>query len=267
MWIDLLKTFVSSNLGISLALLLFVGLIAWRARGLLVGAWRDPHPRWRLVGRLALALPVVLYLWVSFFDYWRQLLGLPMSETTRHYSDPYIVLAGVSHDVSTFARTVSVVLVFAGAIGLALLFYRHVGGPLLPLGTLVIGGLLYLFAGDARWRMNFWAATGFARVGQGTTGDLVVDVVFFTWVVLVDAAIAVLLYLTLAALLALPLIVVGGFFAERFVRPTPEYRRFSESLSARAAASRAERAAREESWAELEPDAAEASDQERATRR
>ncbi len=244
MWIDLLKTFVSSNLGISLALLLLAGLAAWRARGLLVGAWRDPHPRWRVVGRLALVLQVALYLWVTLFDYWRQLLGLTMTETTRNYSDPYVVLAGVSHDVSVFARSVSVVLVFAGAVGLALLFYRHVGGPLLPLGTLIIGGLLYLFAGDARWRMNFWAATGFARVGQGTTGDLAVDAVFFTWVVLVDAAVALLLYLALAALLALPIVVVGGFFAERFVRPTPEYRRFSESLSARAAASRAQRGAR-----------------------
>ena len=266
MWIDLLKTFVSSNLGISLALLLLGGLAAWRARGLLVGAWRDPHPRWRLVGRLALGLQPALYLWVTGFDYWRQLLGLTMSETTRYYSDPYVVLAGARHDVSDFARTISVALLLAGALGLALLFYRHVGGPFLPLGGLVIGGLLYLFAGDARWRMNFWAATGFARVGEGTAGDLAVDVVFFTWVVLVDAAVALLQYLPLAALLALPIIFVGGFFAERFVRPTPEYRRFSESLSARAAASRAARGAREETWATPEPDAAGMSDQERATR-
>jgi hypothetical protein len=267
MWIDLLKTFVSGNLGISLALLLLVGLAAWRAWGGLVGAWRDPHPRWRLVGRLALGLQPALYLWVTGFDYWRQLLGLTLTEKTRYYSDPYVVLAGARHDVSDFARTISVALVFAGAVGLALLFYRHVGGPLLPLGTLVIGGLLYLFAGDARWRMNFWAATGFARVGQGTTGDLAVDVVFFTWVVLLDAAVALLLYLALAALLALPIVVVGGFFAERFVRPTPEYRRFSESLSARAAASRAARAAREEDWARPESDAAGMSDQERPARR
>ena len=267
MWIDLLKTVVSGNLGISLALLLLGGLLAWRARGVLAGAWRDPHPRWRLVGRLALALQVALYLWVTGFDYWRQLLGLTLTDETRYYSDPYVVLTGARHDVSDVARTVSLFLVVAAAIGLALLVYRHVGGPLLPLGTLVIGGLLYLFAGDARWRMNFWAATGFARVGQGTAGDLAVDVIFFTWVVLIDAAVALLEYLALAALLALPIIVVGGFFAERFVRPTPEYRRFSEAVGARAAASRAARAAREEAWAGLESDAADASDQERAARR
>ena len=242
MGVGLLTEVVSGNAGISLVLLVLVGALLWRERRRVRRLWRDGNPRWRVVGRLALAVQLLCYLWVSFFDYWRQLLGLLMTETTRYYSDPYVAAPiSARHHVADPVRTVTLALLLAGALGLALLFYRHVGGPFLPLGTIVVGLLLYAVFSDARWRMNVWAANGLPLVGQGTTGDLLIDVAFFAWVVVVDAAAVLLEYLTLAALLALPIVVVGDFVARRLARPSPEYRQFTAALSARDAAARAER--------------------------
>lgn len=242
MGITLLKAVVSGNGGISLVLLLLVGTPLWRCPSLLARPWRDADPRWRLVGRSVLVLQVMLWFWVTFFDYWRQLLGLLMTEQTRYYSDPYTIAPVFAHhEVSLAARAIAVALLCAGALGLAVLFARYVGGPLLPLGMLVIGLLLYLIFGDARWRMNVWAANGFPQVGQATTGDLLVDSVFFSLVVVFDALLVLLHYLTLAALFALPIVVIERFLAERSIRPTPEYRAFTSALSAHAATSRTAR--------------------------
>lgn len=240
--IAFVKWAVSGNVGISLVLLLVVGAALWRTRRKIARPWRDPNPRWRFVGRAALGLQVVFFAWVTFFDYWRQILGLTMTSQTRDYSDPYIVPPVLAnHAVAAPERAVSLALLVLGALGLALIFYRHVGGPFLPLGAFVVGLLFSALLGDARWRMDMWAASGFPQVGQGTTGDLLVDLFFFVLVVCAVAAICLLQYLTVAALFALPVVIVGDFLAQRLVRPTPEYRQFSESLRAHADAARAKR--------------------------
>ncbi|HET8626902.1 MAG TPA: hypothetical protein VFL91_05765 [Thermomicrobiales bacterium] len=240
--IAFVKWAVSGNAGISLVLLLVVGAGLWRLRRKIARPWRDPDPRWRAIGRATLGLQVAFFVWVTLFDYWRQILGLTMTSQTRDYSDPYVVPPVLAHHaVAAPLRAVSLALLVLGALGLALLFYRHVGGPFLPLGAFVVGLLFSALLGDARWRMDMWAANGFPQVGKGTTGDLLVDLFFFALVVCAVAAICLLEYLTVAALFALPVVIIGDFLAQRFVRPTPEYRQFSESLRAHAAAARAER--------------------------
>jgi uncharacterized protein (TIGR03382 family) len=56
MGVNLLEAIVAGNAGISLTLLLLVGVPLWRRRRKLAGVWRDPDPRWRSLARLALAV-------------------------------------------------------------------------------------------------------------------------------------------------------------------------------------------------------------------
>ncbi len=245
MWIDLLKSFVSGNLGISLALFLLVGLAAWRARGLLVGAWRDPHPRWRLVGRLALGLQPALYLWVTSFDYWRQLLGLPMRAENRRFTDPFTLAPVLArHEVPDAARAVSLVLLVLAALALALLCYRQGLGVFVPLCALVAGLLVHLLLSQVRWQFDIWVKNTFPVLGQRGAGGMLADLVFFALALLLAAGVCLAYYLALAGLLALPVALVGDRLARRRAAPAPEYQQFAATLSARAAASRAQRGAR-----------------------
>ena len=128
-----------------------------------------------------------------------------MTDATAGYSDPYAappVLA--RHVVTEPVRAVPLILLLLGLLGLALLITRSGAGPFPPLVVGVLGFLLYAVFSDARWRLEVWAANGFAQVGRGTTADLLIDVSFFTFVVLFSAAFIVLAYITLAAWLPPP---------------------------------------------------------------
>ncbi len=236
------KAFVSGNGGVSLALLTLVGLALWRSAGSLPRPCRDPNRAWRVVGWTALGLQGVFFLWVSLFDYWRQVMGLLLTEQTRSYSDPYILYPVLArHEVAEPVRAISVTLLLAAALGLAILYYRHIGGVFLPLAMLVIGLMAYLIFAEVRQRMEFSASAGFPAFGRGTTADLLRDLAFFLPLVWFTAAIALINYLTLAALFAVPVIAIGGFLEERLIRPTDDYRRYSEALRTRAEAARARR--------------------------
>lgn len=242
-----LKEFVGGNAGVSLALAALVALIVVSNRRRLPRPWRDPHQGWRVIGTGALALQALAFLWVSLFDYWRPLMGLLLTDKTRVYSDPYTIAPVLAdHGVGAPTRAVSLALLALAALGLALLFHRHVGGLFLPLALSVIGGLLYAILGDARWRLDIWAANGFPQVGRGTAGDLLVDLAFFLPLVVFVAALALAQYLTFAALVALPTAIVAGLLEARLARPTPEYRQFSAALSRHAAAARDAHQAREQ---------------------
>lgn len=244
--VELLKALMSGNGALSGALLLVTGALLWRNRRWVVRRWSDPAPRWRIVGRVAFALQAALFLWVSVFDYWRQLLGLLMTAKTRYYSDPYTVApVFANHDVAAPVRAFTLVLLCAGAFGLALLCARSADSLLPLVGVVVVGALLYFVFSDARWRLEVWAANGFPQVGHGTTGDLLTDLAFFGFVVAIDTLSLLVEYLTLVALLALPLVALGNAITRRRARSSPGTRAFSELLSARAATIRADRRARE----------------------
>lgn len=246
MGVALLKGLVGGNAGVSLALALLVGGGLWLNRRRLPRPWRDPNRGWRIAGVVALGLQVAAFLWVSLFDYWRQLMGLLLTDNTRAYSDPYMIAPVLAdHSVAGPVRAVSLLLLAAAAVGLALLFHRHLGGPFIPFTLLIIGAVVYAILGDARWRMDVWAANGFAQVGTGTTNDLLVDIAFFLPLLGFVAALALLQYLTFASLVALPIVLIAGFLEARLARPTPTDRQFSDALRRHAAAARSDRQSRE----------------------
>ena len=268
MGIDLLEAVVAGNAGISLALLLLVGVPAWRRRRKLAGVWRDPDPRWRGFARLALALQALAFLWVTFFDYWRQLLGLPMRAENRRFTDPFTLAPVLArHDVPEAARAVTLALLVLAALALALLCYRQGLGVFVPLCALVAGLLAHLLLSQVRWQFDIWVKNTFPVLGQRGAGGMLADLVFFALALLLAAGVCLAYYLALAGLLALPVALVGDRLARRRAAPAPEYQQFAATLSARAAASRVGRAAREESWPTPAPDPAGTSDQERAARR
>jgi hypothetical protein len=243
----LLEAVVGGNAGISLALALLVGAPLWSRRRTLAGVWRDPAPRRRAVSRLALALQGAFLLWVTFFDYWRQLLGLPMRAEARRFTDPYTLAPVLAdHGVPDAARATTLVLLVVAALALALLCYRREVGVFVPICALLAGLLAHVLLSQVRWQFDIWAKNGFPQVGQRGPGPLLGDVAFFAAAVALAALVCLAYYLALAGLLAVPLTLIGDLIARRTARPTAEYREFAALLSARAAASRSAQAGRAE---------------------
>lgn len=135
----MLYRFLSSDYPITLTLLLV--LLAW-ARwqwATLLDIVRPPSRRWALVGRAALAATLLLLLWVTLFDNWRQLLGLFLPADERWMSDPYETAA-----TPWPFRFVTLSLLAVSVGGSALVYTYHRGGLLLPL-ALVVPARAYLF--------------------------------------------------------------------------------------------------------------------------
>ena len=242
---DLLEAIVGGNAGISLALLLLVGVPAWRRRRKLARVWRDPDPRWRRLARLALALQVLAFVWVTLADYWRQLLGLPMRAENRRFADPFTLAPVLArHAVPDAVRAVTLALLILAALALALLCYHQGLGVFVPLCALVAGLLAHLLLSQVRWQFDIWVKNTFPVVGQRGAGGMLADLVFFALALLLAAVVCLAYYLALTGLLALPVALVGDRLAQRRAAPAPEYQQFAATLRARAAASRDERGAR-----------------------
>jgi MFS family permease len=137
-------------------LLIALGIaLAYANRSVMAEIASDPSPGWRVIARIAAALLTVTVLWTTFLDDWLQLVAEPLRlsmkwEYQRVVYDP----------VDPTIRWLTVGLIAATLVALALLFARHVGGYGLQLGVLVLAGIAWVPLYVMGQRMNSMVVQG-----------------------------------------------------------------------------------------------------------
>jgi hypothetical protein len=213
-------------LGVVLVVLL---LAAGRAnRGLVRDVARDPDRLGWLRAKLAVAAGGVFIAWTSLFDNWRQLNGLPYRLTGQFPSERIEY-----NPPSAEVRTITLVLLAISLVFAACLLARHVGGygvqVVIFLGAVICWLPLFI----VRQRLN-------VNLGLGFEGDASapLDVLgYLLWVVmawLIEILLILASYLTLLAVVALPVTLLLDLTRLRQPRVTKEAAPFFASLHERA---------------------------------
>lgn len=137
--------FLVRDYAIFIALFCIVASLARLFPVTLVRVWREGSRKAVLLSRGILGLHVLAGLWITVFDDWRKLLGVPsgfLQDTdTQIASDPFYVTPP-----SDFVRTITWILIIASVLGGAYLFARYTRSYVEPflLGPLAVIGFFII---------------------------------------------------------------------------------------------------------------------------
>lgn len=228
----MLYDFLSSNYPISLIILALVGLWAYRSRSSIDLALRRDTPVWRMVSRVAAGSTALLFVWVTLFDNWRQLLGYVVI-TDRDWAADLLTTEATPEAL----RAVSLVLLAVALVGLGLVYARHMGSYAFLIVTVIFAPIFMFTFNEIRISSDLYLRlTEFSLVNADAI-DVASIVFWSTGMYVITAAVTLAGFLTLFALVALPARAIYGLF----VAPRHEQlARIFESYERRARQSRVE---------------------------
>jgi hypothetical protein len=200
-----LYDFLAGNLPISLIILGLVGAWAYRSRSSIRLAVDDRRPFWALIGKVAIGSTALFFLWVTFLDNWRQLLGYIVITGRRYATDPF-----ESGATPELIRAVSIALLIVSVVSLALLYARHMGAYVFLIVTIVFAPVFMFTFNEIRI-----SADAFLRLSEVALQDpQLVDAGFIVFwsmgMFVIIAGVVLATYLTLFALVALPARIIYG---------------------------------------------------------
>lgn len=199
------------DFGILLAIVITSAAIMNMYRSVVRRILFDRDVRFRLISRLAAGSMVVLALWLTIFDNWRQFIGVFSGvindEDVQHASDPFLTAPP-----SDLVRGISMALFAVAIVGGAYMFARYARGYL---GPIIVAPLsLVLFYVFNTFRVRFDVDS--VRIAESEiTGVLEIVGVLF-WLIGLYATFALLmfsLYLTFWG----PAAIVAAFVYRRTI--------------------------------------------------
>jgi hypothetical protein len=223
-----IEGWLSGNLGLGVALVAVIGVIAWANRYFVRDVAADPDREWRVMARLGALVTTVFILWTTLFDNWRQLIGFPYRSVQR-FPSKRVEIDPTPESI----RTVTWVLLALALVTVACLFARHIGGYGLQ-GVLLIGAIVFwgpLFA--LRQRLDLNLALGFD--GDPTSirdvGGYALHLLV-TWAF--DISVIVASFGVLLGVVALPITLLLDLLRRRQPRTSGEAATFFSSIGERA---------------------------------
>ena len=223
-WSELWTKTATGNIGLGVATMVAVGLVAWANRASVRDVLADEDPRWRVIARFALVISVVFLAWGTLFDNWLQLIAEPY-RLSRRWESQRVVFDPVPEVV----RWVTVILLALSLISMACLVARHIGGYAIQIGLLTVATVLWSPLFVLRQRAD--VIVGFGQ--ETATGDTAATVGFSLFVALKwSLGLASLLTSYLFALMLIAPIVtfVLDLFRLRVPRVTAEAQPFFTAL-------------------------------------
>lgn len=165
-------------------------------RSTFADVWHDPSSFWRLLARLGAGLTAVTLVWTTVLDDWLQLVAEPFRlsmkwEYQRVVYDP----------VDPTIRWLTVALIAASLVTLALLFARHVGGYGLQVGIFVLAAIAWVPLYVMSQRMNSMVVQG----AESSDSLLETLGLFAFWLVRAGLGIAAILVTLLFAMMPIAL--------------------------------------------------------------
>jgi hypothetical protein len=200
-----LYDFLAGNFPISLIILAAVGGWAYRNRSSISLAMNDPERHWAIIGKVAVYSTVLFIAWVTLLDNWRQLLGYMVITGRRFATDPFELAA-----TPDLLRYVSLALLAVSIVSLALLYARHLGSYAFLIVCLTFAPLFAFtfneirISADAFLRLSEFALENPSLLDAGS-------ILFWAMgMFVITAAVVMTAYLTVLALVALPLRIFYG---------------------------------------------------------
>ena len=156
---EAIQSSILSRQAIGVALIVAIACFLYANRSLVSDIAGDPARGWRIVARFAALIVAASLVWVTVVDDWLQLVVEPYRrsmkwEYQRVQFDP----------IDPALRTVSVVLLAATVLLLALLVARHVSGYVFQIGALLVSVLAWIPMFIINQRLN-------ALILQGAASD------------------------------------------------------------------------------------------------
>jgi hypothetical protein len=223
------QSVVASNLTLGLLLAALLVATARRNRPFLRELIADPDPGWRRMPVIAAGGLAVAVVWISLFDNWRQLTGIPF-RATRRFDYQRIVL----DPPSTGVRAVTFALVGLAVVLVGALVARHVGGYVLQLVLAAGAAAAWLPFFVIRQRFALDLAMGFTGSWTSPT-----DVAGYVAFILIgwgfEIGLIVVSFAALLGIAALPVTLVLDLLRIRRPRITKEADPFFNAIGGRGA--------------------------------
>ncbi|MGA7672992.1 MAG: hypothetical protein WBW04_21425 [Nitrolancea sp.] len=199
----MLYKFVSGDFPLTIMFFVFLGLFAQRHWSGVRSYWTEKNLFWRIVGRTALILTVVLPLWIATFDNWRQLLGYSLSAKTRFKSDVFDTAIP-----SDAVRIITLVLIGISLVCVALIYARRQHGLGMLSIIFIFAAAFFYFFNGLRMRADVFLATTKDSLGQPTVVDTSFILFWSLGMYMVVCAVIAAAYAWLFSVLAIPLHIV-----------------------------------------------------------
>ena len=228
----MLYDFLAGNLPISLIMLGLVGAWAYRSRSSIKLAMNDHSPLWAMIGKVAVFSTILFFIWVTALDNWRQLLAYVVITGRDYASDPFETAA-----TPEMLRAVSIALLLVSVVSVAMLYARHMGAYVFLIVTVVFAPVFMVTFNEIRI-----SADAFLRLSETTLQNPSLldagSIIFWSMgMFVIIAAVILAAYLTLFALVALPLRIIYGLL---IAPKKEELARIYESYERRARQSRSQ---------------------------
>jgi hypothetical protein len=223
---------LASNIMLGIVLSLLLLFIGFKNRGFVHEIADDPDRLWRFIPRAAFIATAALIAWISVFDNWRQLIGLPYRLSQR-FPSQRVEYNPPSDDV----RTVTYILLAVSLVLVACVVARHVGGIVIQLILFMAAVTFWAPIFAIRQRFDINLATGFE--GKVTSP---LDVIgYLIWVLMawgIDIIVIVLSYVLMLSIVAIPVTILLDITRLRQPKVTKEADSFFASFQERASTTR-----------------------------
>ena len=197
-----IETFLAGNVSLSIAIIVFIVIIGRVNRPFLRDVWNDPDRLWRVIARLALVANAALVLWISIQDNWRQLSGTPY-RSIQIFPSKRVEYNPPPENI----RQISFILLGIALVLTACLLARHVGGYAMQIVILLMSVVAWVPFFILHQRLDINLALGFD--GSWTNPlDAFSYLLFVVLAWITDFGVAVLTYLVLLSIVALPVTLI-----------------------------------------------------------
>jgi hypothetical protein len=201
-----LYDFLAGNLPISFVIFLIVGTWAWRNRSSIHLVMNDVSPLWALIGKIAVASTALFFVWVTALDNWRQLLGYVVITGRGYATDPFETGA-----TPELLRAVSIALLTVSVISLALLYARHMGAYVFLVVSIVFAPVFMFTFNEIRISADVFLRLSEVALQNPQLVDLSFILFWSMGMFVITAGVVLAAYLSLFALVAIPLRIIYGF--------------------------------------------------------
>jgi hypothetical protein len=197
-----IETFLAGNVSLGIASIVFMLILARVNRPFLRDVWNDPDRLWRVIARLALIANAALVLWLTIQDNWRQLSGAPY-RSIQIFPSKRIEYNPPPGNI----RQITFILLGIALVFTACLLARHVGGYAMQLVILMMSAVAWVPFFILRQRLDINLALGFDGSWKNPL-DAFSYLLFVVLAWITDFGVALLTYLVLLCVVALPVTLI-----------------------------------------------------------
>lgn len=201
----MLYDILAGNLPISLIILGLIGMWAYRSRSSIRLAMNDERLVWAIVAKIAVVSTALFFIWVTALDNWRQLLGYVIITGRDYAADPF-----ESGATPELLRAVSIALLIVSVVSLAALYARHMGSYAFLIITVIFAPIFMVTFNEIRISADAFLRLSETALQSPSLVDAGSIVFWATGMFVIISAVVMSAYLTLLALVALPLRIVYG---------------------------------------------------------